>query len=334
MRCTRKKVAGSLTSAVLLGAAGLALAQGASYQSAELVLEEAEPGHATPVRLHIDYVNPSDPSAKPPAVVEVIEALPPGSRIDTTAPEVCAASDAQFATTGQAACPAGSKVGGGELDLDTGAAILAFQVTLFNNRNEIILFLEQKGGGIRTPARGKVEGDRPEGARIIATVPPVPGGPPDGFTAIKRVRVKIDAITRAGKNYVTTPPTCPAGGWTSRLDFTYRDGTKQTVTNRSPCNPGAGAAPDSSPPRIAIRGLGRDCESRGTRLRIRIRDDSRLRRASVRLDGRLLRTTRRKRLRLRVPIRLLGAGRHRLTVVARDALGNRGVRSMRFRRCA
>jgi hypothetical protein len=117
------------------------------------------------------------------------------------------------------------------------------------------------------------------------------------------------------------------------IDFTYRDGTRQTVMNGSPCSPGSSQSIDRSPPRIAIRGLPRGCASRGFRLRIRIGDRSRLRGAQVRLDGRLVRTTKRKRLRLRVPARTLRAGRHRVTVVARDSPGNRARKSVRFRRC-
>jgi hypothetical protein len=334
VRCTGNVALILVLVALALAAAGFALAQGPAYQTAEIVLEEPEPGRATAARVHIDYVNPADPAAKPPAVMQVVEILPPGSRIDTSAPEICTASDAQFDLMGQGACPPGSNVGGGEVDLDAGTGALPFDVTLFNNRNELILFFEQRGGGVRTPSRAKVEGDRPDGPRFIAQVPPIPGGPPDGFTAIKRVRVRIDAITRGGKNYVTTPPTCPAGGWISRLDFTYRDGTEQTVTNRSPCNPADDVALDRSPPRITIRGVPRRCASRGLRLRIRIRDGSRLRRASVRLDGRLLRTTTRKRVRLRLRSRTIAPGRHRVTVVARDQRGNRASRSMRFRRCS
>jgi hypothetical protein len=317
-----------------LGVAGLTLAQEGSYQSAELVLEQPEPDRVTPLRIAIDYADPANPSGKPHAVSKVVETLPPGSRIDTSAPEVCSASDAEFATRGTAACPPDSRVGGGEVDLDTGGATLSFDVTQFNNRDQLILLFEQKGGGIRTPSRAEVQGDRPAGPRIIATVPPIPGGPPDGFTAIKRGRLRLDAVTRAGKNYITTPPSCPAaGGWTSRIDFTYRNGTEQAVTTRSPCSASPGQDSDRSPPRIFIRGMPAGCASDGFRLRVRIRDRSSLRRAGVRLDGRLVRTTGRKRFRLKVPVRGLAEGRHRIAVAARDERGNRARKSVRFRRC-
>jgi len=233
------------------GLASLAVAQAAPYQRAELVLEQTEPGRATAVRVSIDYVNPADPAAKPPAVAKVVETLPPGSRIDTSVPEACLASDAELASMGQAACPAASRVGSGELDLDSGAGTVSFDVTQFNNRDQLILLLEQKGGGIRTASRAVVEGSRPEGARIIAQTPPLPGGPPDGYTALKRVRLRLAPITRDGKSYVTTPSSCPSDGWISRIDFTYRDGTAQSATNRSPCSTGSGGQADRSAPRIA-----------------------------------------------------------------------------------
>ena len=334
MRCT-----GILTLAVsgavaVLTPLGLALAQDASYQTAELVLENAESAAATPLRLGIDYVNPADPAAKPPAVMEVVETLPPGSRIDTSVPEACTASDAELASSGQGACPPGSRVGGGEVDLDTGTATLAFEVTLFSNRDQLILLFEQKGGGVRTPSRARVDGDRPEGPQIVAQVPPIPGGPPDGFTAIERVRLRADAITRDGRSYVTTPDSCPpAGSWTSRIDFVYRNGTRQTTTNPSPCRGAGSGAVDRSPPRITVRGVPGRCASRDFRVRVRIRDASGLRRAGVRLDGRLLRRAAVKRFGVGVPVRGHAGSEHTLTVVARDEHGNRARTSRRFVRC-
>jgi hypothetical protein len=267
-----------------------------------------------------------------------VETLPAGSRVDTSAPVRCSASDAELATGGQAACPAGSRVGSGEVDLDSGFGVLSFNVTEFNSQDELILLFESKDGSMRTPSRATVEGARADGPRITIDAPPIPGGPPDGFTAIKRVRLGLQALTTgqgAGrKSYVTTPRSCPAAGsWTSKIEFTYRDAQTQTTRSSSPCNKGSNPATDRSAPRITIRGVPRRCASRGFRARVRIRDSSRLRRAHGRLDGRLVRRTKRKGFTLRVSTRGLRAGRHRLSVVVRDQAGNRAKRIVRFRVC-
>ena len=66
---------------------------------------------------------------------------------------------------------------------------------------------------------------------------------------------------------------------------------------------------------------------------MRVFDQSALRRASAALRTKRLRSTRAKRFSVRVPVRHLRPGRHRLRVGATDAAGNRGRRVLRFRRC-
>jgi hypothetical protein len=55
---------------------------------------------------------------------------------------------------------------------------------------------------------------------------------------------------------------------------------------------------------------------------------------NVFIDGRLVRQTSRTRFSLRVKVRGLRVGRHRITVVARDRAGNRSVTRRHFGRCA
>lgn len=286
------------------------------------------------MRLAIDYVNPDDRTAKPPAVQTVVETLAPGSRIDTSVPARCGASDAELMRDGATACPTASRVGGGQVDLDTGTPgpgrIVQNRVTMFNNKDELVLLFEPSGASGRVVSRSPITGGR----TITAGAPPIPGGPPDGFTALKKVRLGLDAISTgtgtSRRSYVTTPDSCPrSGSWTNQISFTYRDRETQTTTSRSPCR--GDQARDRSRPRIRIAGVPRRCARRGFRARVRIRDHSPLRRASMRLDGRRVRFTKRKRFAVRVPARRVATGRHRLSVVARDRAGNRSTRTVRFR---
>src|SRR5688572_10139544 len=132
-----------------LAAVGLAGAQAGGRQHVELTFDEHRPGHVTALRLAIDYVNPSDPAAKTPAEERVVEVLAAGARIDTSVPQRCPAADSELIARGAAACPAGSRVGGGELDVDTGVPgpgrVVQSRVTQFNNTDEIVLLLEQDG---------------------------------------------------------------------------------------------------------------------------------------------------------------------------------------------
>jgi hypothetical protein len=321
--------------AVALAVPSLAAAQEGSRQTASLLFDERRPGVSTGSKLAVDYVNPADPQAKPPAVQKVVIALAPGTVIDTTVPELCTASNADLMSRGPAACPPGSRVGGGQIDLDTGTPgpgrVLANDVTMLNNRGELILLLESKS----EPRSRIVARTTVEGGTITSEVSPVPGGPPDGFTAIKRVRLNLEPRSVEGeRGYVTTPPVCPSEGvWTNTVTFTYRDGVSQTLRDLSPCAESGTAAPDGEAPRVRLeRRPRRGCVGRAVRARVEIAEaGSGLARAELWLDGRRLLTTEAERFTRRV--RVPGGGRHRLTVVAVDNAGNRSVERVRFRRC-
>ena len=92
---------------------------------------------------------------------------------------------------------------------------------------------------------------------------------------------------------------------------------------------------DKLKPYLVVRGVPRrGCRSKAFRARVKVYDQSALKRASAALRTKRLRTTKRKTFSVRVPVRHLRAGRHRLRVGATDAAGNRGRRVLRFRRCA
>ena len=308
-----------------------AIAADGSRQTASIAFDAQRPGQSTGTQLSIDYVNPDDAAAKPPAVQTVVIRLAPGSAIDTSVPAPCEASDQQLMASGPAACPAGSRVGKGELDADTGLAgparLLQNDVTLLNNRSELILLLESKTQPTtRLVARATIQGPT-----ITSEVPPLPGGPPDGFTAIKRVRLRLDER----RGYVTTPPSCPSSGrWTNSVSFTYRDNLTQTVSNGSPC--AVSSRRDYKPPRIRVGGVPRrTCAGPVVRARVRIGERwSGLRSAELLLDGRSRLTTTSRAFRRRIRTARLHSGRHRLTVVAVDRAGNRSVKRVGFRKCA
>ncbi|MCA1683878.1 MAG: hypothetical protein LC708_01930, partial [Actinobacteria bacterium] len=133
-----------------------------------------------------------------------------------------------------------------------------------------------------------------------------------------------------------------------------------TVT-RSRCAPGTGAGTgsgagdgagaDVTGPSVRIVGLpgvrqppfapglgtprraGSVCTTRDFTARVRVRDRAGIKRVDVYLDGRRVRRTKRTRFSLRIRVRGLRVGAHRITVVARDRAGNRSVTRRRFGRC-
>lgn len=251
-----KALVGAL--ATLLVAAGVpAIANAQSRQDYEAELTSKRPSTSTGFRQTIEYVNPDDPDGKPYAVEQIVFRLPRGSRIDTSVPAQCKASEAEFQLEGEGACPLETQVGNGFLSIDFGAGagplprVVENDVSFFNNEDELILFTESTNTG-QPPVRtaGRIEVRR---RTFVSRVPPLPGvPPPTPFAAIKNVLNRLEAVTRgsgrAREAYITTPSNCPRSGhWTVTATFTYRDGVVQTERSTTPCL-GARPAPPSDPP--------------------------------------------------------------------------------------
>jgi hypothetical protein len=209
-----------------------------SRQTAEARFVEQRPGVPTALTFNVDYHQPDDPDAKPPAVQSVIETLAQGARFDTSVPAQCAASDAQLMAQGEAACAPDSKVGTGYIRIDTGFPdpnrFIEVDVAFLNNADQLIFLTTDRDTGAHVVARSKIEG-----GQITSSAPPLPGTPPDGG-ALDVVTSQLDSITREiqgePRAYITTPPDCPPGGeWVNSLSFTYRDGVTQQVESRSAC---------------------------------------------------------------------------------------------------
>ncbi len=205
----------------------------AQRQDASLLLTNTKPATPTGLELRIDYVNPSDPAAKPPAVRRVVETLARGARFDTAAPELCTATDLELMILGAAACPPGSVVGTGEIVLDTGipgARALSSAVTFLNNTGELIFLASLPPAPVRLVIRASQE-ER----TAISDAPFLPGTLPDG-AAIDTVEVDLDRIATERGSYITTPRRCPrTRRWTNRTTFTYADGATETVATRQRC---------------------------------------------------------------------------------------------------
>jgi hypothetical protein len=297
------------------------------------------PGAATGRAYAIDWVSPDDPEGKPPAFSHLHVELAEGARFDTSALPHCEASDAELMASGPSGCPAESKVASDVTVIDTGfpgpPRYATTDILFFNNENELVLVATVRENGARVILRAKL-GER----TIDLDTPILPGTLPEGGAA-KSQRGEWYALSsmRDGKQlaFLTTPPTCPASGfWVNRITWTYRDGVEQTRESRTPCRRTGEPAPpaDDRAPGIRAAGIPRRCTARGFRARFQIADSSALRSARVRLDGRDLASSRRKRFGVRVPAGRLPAGRHTIRVTAVDAAGNENARAFSFRRCA
>ena len=299
---------------VALAALGLgALAPGAhGNDRAELgvTLGTQTPGAPTSLAFRVLYKRPGDPGGKPPALTRAAFKLPPGTRFDTRATPTCHATNQELQARGRAACPPASIIGTGSLTAITGlgppADPFEGDLTAFNGGTELIELVTVKGSN----AGAGIDRLTIEGSTLRAHPPSTPGGPPDGRTAIREVRLNVPARG----NLVTAPPSCPAdAAWTSVGEFGFNDGGSTSVTATSPCRPAAGARGRTrlhvSPRRARV----------GSRIRLRVRARSSVARcargATIRVGSRRGRTGRHGRATLRFHF---GArGRRRVTLLKR-----------------
>jgi 6-phosphogluconolactonase (cycloisomerase 2 family) len=87
-------------------------------------------------------------------------------------------------------------------------------------------------------------------------------------------------------------------------------------------------------PRIRLRVSPRGCSRSGMRVSVVVSTEGRFRRATVRLDGRVLRHATRRRFGFTIARRRLASRRrHRMSVLAVDARGRRNLRTARLGRC-
>lgn len=93
-----------------------------SRQTASIDFTSKRPAASSGLAIDIDYVNPDDPEAKPPAVREIFIRLAKGARVDTSVPPLCEAGDQELIAQGESACAAESKVGEGFLRRRTSAS--------------------------------------------------------------------------------------------------------------------------------------------------------------------------------------------------------------------
>jgi hypothetical protein len=241
----------ALTLAACAGVAALpafALAGSDSRQEASYTLTEELAGQGTGERFEFDYVNPDDPTAKPPAVQKVVTKLPRRGRYDVSVPGSCGATDAELMALGADACPEDSLIGGGVVTVDTGlpepARIVTADVVFANNADDpdgefIYINTVRDGSLARTVIRADVRR-----RKTVTLAGMLPGTPPDGGS-IDTVNLEIDSISEGKDNYITNPPRCRDGRWVMRVRFFYADDVSQLERTRTPCSEIAPARADA-----------------------------------------------------------------------------------------
>lgn len=231
-----RTLAGASVVAAILALAGAAIASTSGRTVVALSLTTRHPASSTGLGISIHYQDEHDPNAKPKTFHKLEIELPAGMRIDQSAVQTCTASDSELMAQGPAACPH-SKVGDGAVTLATGfpppGDVVHADVTILQGQGELLDVFRAKGSA-QTVA---VDHVKIAGSTLVDEPQSVPGGPPDGRSAVRDVKLQIGARTAGGRAYLRTPPSCPRDGdWQSRFTVSYDDGVNDVALATSPCS--------------------------------------------------------------------------------------------------
>lgn len=239
------------------------------------------------------YHAAGNPDADPPPLRHLVIELPPGTKIDTTVPVRCTATDSQLRFQGESACPAAARVGSGEVVVrQAGLGVMTYRTVLYNAPDDILELVMSGSrvvGVVHTYVRGTTL-DGPVPTCLMGGQPPK-DCPSDQLTILAN-RLQVDPVSvgegDARRNYGTTPPTCPASGrWPIPVTFHFADGSVDTVTPTAPCTRPATATTKST----------RRCRHRRTRKARRCHRRARRKAATRRSDRRHRRSGQRARRR-------------------------------------
>jgi hypothetical protein len=184
------------------------------------------------------YHAAGDPSGDPPYMRRMTFHPPPGMRYDTSVPERCTASDLELQTQGSAACPAGSRLGGGTGKGKFMGSESSLEVDMLNNAGEMIMVT--KTPFLNTVGRGRFKPDGSIEWTTPTCYPALPPGCPIDTALQMGSAISMKPYTRTvggvTRSYLTTPPKCPkAGHWRTPVEFWWADGSTETVVTKQPC---------------------------------------------------------------------------------------------------
>ena len=193
------------------------------------------PGAPSGFTYHGAYHAAGDAKAPPPYLRQMTFYTAPGQRYDTSAAPRCTASDTELAIRGAAACPAGSRLGGGTVVGMFMGQSSTLKADFFNAPGEQIILA--RSPVFASVSRGKIAADQSVTYRAPTCYPYLVQAPCPVDNALQvgsDMKVKPNAL--GGRTYQRTPPSCPRSGhWTTPIKFWWKDGTTDLVRTTQPC---------------------------------------------------------------------------------------------------
>jgi hypothetical protein len=249
-------LAGILTLAVTAVAIAASATSGTTVQNYEQTYSQKKPNKSTGTSFKTSSTDEQNTAKnkQPKRVTNFDITFPAGSKIDSKAAPQCKADENDFAEEDNPddACPRGSKIGTGKVAARlpfNGTGDLAGTVRAYNANKGLLLFVEVTASGARQTLLIK---PKFRGRRLLSTVPVTcvpPGTPANGCrdatgnvneVTLTSFELKTKAVSsrsgRVRRQLITTPRTCPSGGWGFEADIKYADGSSVNIPEKSPCS--------------------------------------------------------------------------------------------------
>ncbi|MDX6633139.1 MAG: hypothetical protein QOG09_1225 [Solirubrobacterales bacterium] len=212
------------------------------HETVNLWTNTTKPNASAGLGYSARYHSATDPAGDPPPLRRLVIKLPPGTRIDTTVPPRCTASEMEIRLIGESACPPSARIGSGQATVkQLGLGVATYDTVIYNAPDDMLELIKsgnQVVGIVHTYVHGTTL-DGPIPTCITGGQPPS-GCPSDQLTLLaNHLEIKPISVGRgkARRNYGTTPPSCPRSGrWYARVALHYADGSVDNVKPHGRCS--------------------------------------------------------------------------------------------------
>lgn len=223
--------------AVTLLPAAAAQAQPVKFRhgSADDRFTTRTPGAATGFGYDGVYHAAGHAKSPPPYMKKMTFYTAPGQRYDTKAAPACTAGDTELAIRGPAACPPGSRLGGGKVVGMFMGERNELDADFFNAPGEQIILA--RSPVFASVSRGKIAPDMTVTYQAPTCYPYLLPAPCTVDNALQvESHMKVARHVSGGRAYMRTPSRCPKSGhWTTPIRFWWKDGTTDLVRTKQPC---------------------------------------------------------------------------------------------------
>jgi hypothetical protein len=188
------------------------------------------------------YHSATDPAGDPPALRRLAIEMPPGTRIDTSVPGRCTATDFELMFAGESACPRSARIGAGQATVKQAGLGTATYDTVIYNAEGQMLELVKSGDQVLAVVHTYIHGTTLDGPiPTCMTGGTAPEGCPFDQLTLLANHLRIDPVSAgsgaARRNYGTTAATCPQSGrWQAPVTLYYGDDSVDRVTPWGPCD--------------------------------------------------------------------------------------------------